>query len=63
MPLLLRIKNYVKFFIQSLQIVQNMQNSIETRGNLIIELSCPVVQRPLNKFNFNGGIKLLETSS
>ena len=30
--------NYIEFLIQSLKIVRNMQNSIETRDNLCIEL-------------------------
>ena len=29
MPLFLRFNNYIEFLIQSLQIVRNMQNSIE----------------------------------
>ena len=47
--LILRINNYVKFFIQSLLIVRNMENSIETLGDLCIELRLSVVQRSLNK--------------
>ena len=35
--------SYKEFLIQILQIVRNMQNSIETRGNLCTELGPPVV--------------------
>ena len=35
--------NCIEFLIQSLKIVRNMQNSIETCGNLCIELGWPVV--------------------
>ena len=38
----LRFNNYIEFLIQSLLIVRNMQNSIETRGNLCTELGPPV---------------------
>ena len=38
MPIFLRSKNYIEFLIQSLKIVRNMQNSMETRGNLCTEL-------------------------
>ena len=33
MALFLRFNNYMKSFIQSLKIVRNMQNSVETRGD------------------------------
>ena len=35
---ILPFNNHVQFFIQSLQIVRNMQNSIEARSNLCTEL-------------------------
>ena len=38
----LRFNNYIEFLIQSLLVVRNMQNSIETRGNLCTELGPPV---------------------
>ena len=34
MPIFLRFNNCTEFLIQSLSIVRDMQNSIETRGNL-----------------------------
>ena len=43
MPIFLRFNRYTEFLIQILQIVRNMQNSIETRGNLGTELGPPVV--------------------
>ena len=48
MPIILRFNNYTEFLIQSLKIVRNMQNSIETRGNLYIKLGPPV--GPLTKW-------------
>ena len=46
MPLFLSFNNYIKFLIQSLfkdlKIFRNMQNKIETRGNLCTELGPPV---------------------
>ena len=38
MLVFLRFNNYIEFHIQSLKIVRNMQNSMETRGNLCTEL-------------------------
>ena len=38
----LRFSNYIEFLIQSLLIVRNMQNSMETHGNLCTELGPPV---------------------
>ena len=44
MPLFLRFNNYIEFLIQSLEIVRNMQNCIETNDNLCTELEPSVVQ-------------------
>ena len=41
-PVFLHFNNYIEFFVQSLQIVHNMQNSIETRSNLCTKLGLPV---------------------
>ena len=51
MPIILRFNNYTEFLIQSLKIVRNMQNSIETRGNLCIKLGPPVVRAQLLKLS------------
>ena len=42
MPIFLRFNNYIEFLIQSIKIVCNMRNSIETRCNLSTELGSPV---------------------
>ena len=38
MSTFLRFNNYIEFLKQSLSIVRNMQNGIETRSNLCTEL-------------------------
>ena len=44
MPIFLRFDNYIEFLIQSLEIVRNVQNGIETRDNLCTEFGPPVNQ-------------------
>ena len=43
MPIFLRFNNYIEFLLQSLEIVSNMQSSIETHGNLCTEPGPPVL--------------------
>ena len=47
MPIFLRFNNYIKFIKFSYKVINlkfpNMQNSIETRGNLCTELGWPVI--------------------
>ena len=50
MPIFLRFNSYTEFLIQILQIVHNMQNSIETRSNLCTELGPPVQSSALLRF-------------
>ena len=50
MPIFLRFNRYTEFLLQILQIVRNMQNSIETRGNLCTELGPPVQSPALLRF-------------
>ena len=43
MLIFLRFNRHIEFLIQILQIVRNKQNSIETRGDLRIELGPAVI--------------------
>ena len=59
MPLFLRFNNYIEFLIQSLEIVRNMQNCIETNDNLCTELEPPVVQWSTIHIIRNGQLQVI----
>ena len=59
MPLFLRFNNYIEFLIQSLEIVRNMQNCIETNDNLCTELEPSVVQWSTIHIIRNGQLQVI----